>query len=135
MRKILALNKFVDTQKKLIDTLCASGSFGVAIFDNSQNIQSLKFQRFGRSSTVTLTTSRCFLMPMNPVFPSNTIFHNNQFHIIYHNQIITSPHGMPAFQSIPKMSANIFERDIFPKDDTSIDMSGYRVEAYANLLI
>ena len=39
---------------------------------------------------------------------------------------------MPAVESIPNISTNISERDIFPKDDTSIDMSGDRVEAYAN---
>ena len=59
MIKILALNIFADIQQKSTDTLCASGSFGIAIFDNSQNMQSFKFQRFGRSSTVTLATSRC----------------------------------------------------------------------------
>ena len=42
---------------------------------------------------------------------------------------------MPAFESIPTISANIFERDSFPKDDTSIDMPGDRVEACANLVI
>ena len=86
MCKLLALNRFADNQKNPTDTLCASGSFGVAIFDNSQNIQSLKFQQFGRSSAVTLTTSQFFLMLMNPVFPSTTIFHNNHVDIIYHNQ-------------------------------------------------
>ena len=98
-------------------------------------MQSLKFQRFVRSSTVTLTTYRCFLMSMNPLFPSTNIFHNNHVHTTYHNQIIPSPHGMPAFESIPTISANIFERDSFAKYDTSIDMSGDRLEAYANLVM
>ena len=74
-------------------------------------------------------------MTMNPVFPSTTIIHNTYVDITHHNQIIPSPHVMPAFESIPKMSANIFERDSFPKDDTSIDVSGDRVEAYANLVM
>ena len=42
---------------------------------------------------------------------------------------------MTAFESIPTISANIFERDSFPKDDTSIDMSGDRMEAYANIVM
>ena len=42
-RRLRAPNKFADIQKKSTDTLCASGSFGVAIFDNSQNMKSLKF--------------------------------------------------------------------------------------------
>ncbi len=50
------------------ETLRASGDFGVAIFDNSQLIEQLKFQRNAKSSSVTLTTSRCFLKPM---FPTN----------------------------------------------------------------
>ena len=41
---------------------------------------------------------------------------------------------MPAFESIPTIYANIFERDCFPKDDTYIEMSGDSVEAYANLV-
>ena len=74
-------------------------------------------------------------MPMNPVLPSTTIFHNNHIDITYQNQITPSPHGMPAFESIPTIPANIFERYSFPKDDTSIDMSGDRVEAYVNLVM
>ena len=42
---------------------------------------------------------------------------------------------MPAFESIPTISANIFDRDSFPKYDASIDVSGDRVEAYANLVM
>ena len=42
---------------------------------------------------------------------------------------------MPAVESIPNISTNISERDIFPKDDTSIDMSGDRVESYENLVM
>ena len=74
-------------------------------------------------------------MPMNPVFPSTYIFHNHHVYITYHNQIIPSPHIMPAFESIPTISANTFEKDSFPKDDTSIYMSGDSVGAYANLVI
>ena len=42
---------------------------------------------------------------------------------------------MPAFESIPTISTNIFDIDSFPRDDTSIDMSGDSVEAYANLVM
>ena len=42
---------------------------------------------------------------------------------------------MPAFESIQIISANIFERHSFPKYDTSIDMSGDRVEAYEKRLM
>ena len=42
---------------------------------------------------------------------------------------------MPTFEIIPTISANIFEGDSFPKDDTSIDMSVDRLEAYANPVI
>ena len=95
--------------------LRADGSFGVAIFDNFQNMQYLKFHRFGRSSTVTLTNSRCFLIPVNPVFPSTIIFNNHHVHITYHNQIIPSPHEMPAFESILTIYSNIFGRKISQK--------------------
>ena len=74
-------------------------------------------------------------MPINTVLPSTTIFHNNHIVITHHNKIIPSPHGMPAFESIPTISANIFERYSFPKYDTFIDMSGDLVEAYANLVM
>ena len=135
LRKLLTLNVFSDIQKKSTDTLCASGSFGVKIFDNSQNMQSLKFQRFGRSSAVTLTNYQCFGIPVNTFFPSTNISHKNHVHITYHNKIIPSPHRITTFESIPTNSANIFERDSFPKDDTSIDVSGDHVEAYANLVM
>ena len=74
-------------------------------------------------------------MTMNPVFLSTNIFQNNHVHITYNNQIIPSPHGIPAFESIPTIYANIFEIDSLPKDDTSIDMSGDSGETYTNLVM
>ena len=65
-------------------------------------------------------------VPINYYLPQQPRWH----HIS--QSIIPSTHKIPPFKSVPTISANIFDGDSFPKDDTSIDVSGDRVEDYAN---
>ena len=53
---------------KTMDTLALIEEFGICIFDNSQSIWSLKFQRGGRSSDFSLATSQVFLKATIPQF-------------------------------------------------------------------
>ena len=87
------------------ETLKASGDFGVAIFDNSQLIEQLKFQRNAKSSSVTLTTSRCFLKPMLPTNMDDINFGDEKVPITYHNQIIPSPYNFPAFELCSRLES------------------------------
>ena len=113
------------------ENLKASGDFGIAIFDNSQLIEQLKFQRNAKSSlVVTLTTSRCFLKPMLPTNMGDINFGDEKVPIIYlTNQTIPSPYNFPAFEMENTISKTSFFPTYLAVTD-SIDLSGERVEAY-----
>ena len=116
------------------ETLKASGDFGVAIFDNSQLIELLKFQRNAKSSSVTLTTSRCFLKPMLPTNMDDINFGDEKVPITYHNQIIPSPYNFPAFELDNRITKESFNPNRLEVTG-STDLSGARVEAYARVVV
>ena len=65
-KKIFDLKPYDSVMVDTIQTLKDSGKFGVAIFDNSQIFQTVKFQRKSQSSTASLATARCFVKPIIP---------------------------------------------------------------------
>ena len=117
-------------------TLKLSGSFGLAVFDNSMNIQELKFQRNKTSSEVSLTTSRFFLQPVVPSNLYSIKYGTERAEITYLNQMVPSPFGFPAFELDHTITSDSFNPNGMPECnlDVDVDISGMRVEAYAKRL-
>ena len=118
-------------------TLRLSGSFGIAVFDNTQRIQQQKHQKFGKSSTMTLATSRIFLKPFTPA-----VFYSIQFpddktrvEITYLKQIIPSPHGMLPYEQYSVSDPSVYRRKEAEGDeDVATDLTGKRVTNYCRFV-
>ena len=96
-----------------------------------------KFQSGGHSSSVTLVTSHMFIKTMIPHglnlfrFLSNS----NRPSITYMDQSIPSPYGMPEYEDIGIISPAVFKDEKFKTIISSMDISGKRVQKYAELVI
>ena len=94
LEKLQATFGFEEVDALTKESLLVSGDFGIAIFDNSQFIQQLKYQRGGHSSLFTLCTSRCFVKVTIPPWYSDIKFPEEKVLIVYScKQAIPSPHG------------------------------------------
>ena len=132
VKKLGRLYNPADITEKTKNTLKDGPKIGIAIFDNSQNFRKLKFQRFRKSSSVTLTTSRCFV---KPTIQNISICNDDHVNITYLNQVIPSPIGLPAFEDFA-LSSDVFDVTKLTVSDNAMDMTGNRVESYAlNVLI
>jgi hypothetical protein len=83
------------------------GYFGISVWDNSQLVTPLKFQRGGCSSVLSKVTSRIFVKPYVPSYGSTlpaSLWTNNptlpeSVAITYLDQPIPSPVGMASFET------------------------------------
>ena len=114
-----------------MDTLSKIDEFGICIFDNSQVIRSLKYQRGGKSSNFSLTTSRLFLKVMVPVFLPLTQWPDTKVRLTYLNQKIPLPSGMLVYETIADITPDVFEGSTVCS--STMDMSGNSVERWTEL--
>ena len=119
--------------QKTVATLQASGDFGVCVFDHSQMMKSLKFQRGEHSSNVSLVTSRLCLKPMMPNLISLLRWPSEKVPLTYSKQHIPSPPGMPMYESIQRITPSTFDGSIVCL--TMMDITGDRVKAWALLTL
>jgi hypothetical protein len=133
-KKIFDLKPYDVVMVDTVKTLKDSGNFGVAIFDNSQIFQTVKFQRNSQSSTASLATARCFVKPIIPSDINMIPFPNQHSNITYIDQAIPSVYGMPKYEDINDIKADYFflTKDNLAFDDT-INLSGARVNKYCDL--
>lgn len=108
--------------------------FVVGIFDNSQIITEMKFQRGGKLSHVTLVTARMFVKTLHPKWLYFVKFSREFPEIIYLGQVIPRPYGMPVFESIEKIDASHFSDEKWITNSPSMDVSRSRVDVYYKLL-
>lgn len=94
-------------------------------------IQSLKFQRGGKSSEFTLTTSRLFLNAMIPTLISLIRWPEERVPLTYVDQQIPSPPGMPMYEQINHITPAVFYGSTVCS--TAMDVSGNRVNSWASL--
>eukprot|EP00957_Ditylum_brightwellii_P199999 15246554-Ditylum_brightwellii.AAC.1 len=105
-------------------------NLAICIFDNSQIVQPLKFQRFFKSAKVTLTTSRIFLQPYISDNMDDMIFSNKMPEHKYIDPNIPSPYGMPSFQDMDGLCAKVLFANKSLEPTVDIDMSGNRAWYY-----
>jgi hypothetical protein len=133
-RKLQALCPYADVMDKTNKMLRSSGPFAIAIFDNSQIIRPLKYQRDGHSSSTTITTSRCFVRPVIPDNLSSLIFVQEKCTLTFVNQCIPSPPGMLCYENLEVTDAKAFQcRTQSMEEGRLQDTSGSRVTSYCNL--
>jgi hypothetical protein len=141
-RKLAPFNDYGILMKACETKLASSGHFGIAVWDNSQLVTPLKFQRGGRSSVSSKVTSRIFVKPYDPSYGTTTPACLLTEHpglpvpvvITYLDQPVPSPVGMVCFEQ---------ERDPYLQikhiedDDSSLEVeaTGVRVEAYMKLVL
>ena len=77
-----------------METLANIDAIGICIFDNSQMIQSLKFQRGGKSSEFSLVTSWLFLKAMIQILVLLFQWPQEKVPLTYVDQRIPLPPGM-----------------------------------------
>ena len=105
-RKLAPFNDYGGLMKACETKLASSGFFGISVWDNSQLVTPLKFQRGGRSSVSSKVTTRIFVKPYEPVYGNtqptslNTDSTNvpEPVSITYLDQTIPSPIGMASFE-------------------------------------
>ena len=108
-------------------TLSLIEFFGICIFDNSQMIRLLKFQRSSVSSEVSLAISRIFLEAMIPIFIHILQWPEEKVCLTYVNQSIPLPPNIPKCELIDYITLSVFqESTIF---STTMDISGDRVNS------
>ena len=134
MRKIGKELTFKEVMEKSMQTLKISGSFGIAVYDNSQRFQIQKFQRNGVSSSATLTTCRLFIRPHLTDNFDLVAFPTSRVAITYVNQKIQSPRSFPAFESVLAVSPSTFNPHSILGNEVDYDNTGLRVESYASLV-
>ena len=105
----------------------------VAIFDKSQMLTRLKHQRNGASSSSTIVTSRCFILPTVPCDIDLRVFQNTFVEIIYINQPIPSPPEMMEFE---KLNSNSLASFLINSEQSvnDVNMSGDLVKAHARMV-
>ena len=108
MKKKMDLKPYDPVMIETIQTLKDSGTFGVAIFDNSKIFQSVKFQRNSQSSTASLATARCFVKPVIPSDIDRIPFPNQHSNISYIDQSIPLAYGMPKYEDINDINTSFF---------------------------
>ena len=117
--------------KKTMNTLSKLDTISVSVFDNSQVMQSFKFQRGGKSSDVLLRTTRMFIEPMVPRLVLLFRWPTQKVKLTYLNQKIPSPPGMPRYESINSVEPHVFDGSTVCS--TEMDITGERVDAWASL--
>ena len=117
--------------QKTMNTLSTLDTIGICVFDNSQVIQSFKFQRGGKSSDVLLRTSRMFIEPMVQRLILLFCWPTQKVKLTYLNRKIPSSPGMPQYESIDSVALHIFNGSIVCP--TEMDITGERVDAWATL--
>ena len=80
--------------------------YGICVFDYSQAVQSLKFQR-GGSSEFLLATSILYLKVMVPIFISLTQWPDTMVPLTYLNQKILLPLGMQVYEPIKTVTPDV----------------------------
>eukprot|EP00957_Ditylum_brightwellii_P210820 15365439-Ditylum_brightwellii.AAC.1 len=93
-------------------------------------VQSLKFQQFFKSATVTLNTSRIFLQPYIPDKMDDIIFTNKMPEPEYIDPNIPSLYGMPAFEDMAGLCAKVLFANKSLEPNMDSDMSGNCVWCY-----
>ena len=133
LRRLSNLNKSHTFTWRTVFTLSMIW-FIVATFDNSQVIRQKKYQSGGRSSTVTLVTSRMFIKSFIPFGLLLFVFPTEKPELTYANQAIPSPYGMPAYESEDKITAKSYTNPSFKKKLQETNVDGKRVKRYAELV-
>eukprot|EP00957_Ditylum_brightwellii_P071009 5396263-Ditylum_brightwellii.AAC.1 len=98
----------------------------VGILDNAQKVKQLKYQRIGQSAKFSLLTARAFTEPYIPPSINDINFPAERVDLLYINQPIPSPDGMPAFETLGEPKPEHFLSDIALDHSDDIDMSGER---------
>ena len=118
---------------KTVATLKASGDCGICVFNNSQMIRSLKFQRGGHISDVSLMTSRLFLKARIPNLLSLLRWPDARVPLTCSNQRIPLPPGMPMYETIVHLNPTAFDGTTVCS--TVMDTLGEHVEAWAQIAL
>ena len=115
--------------------------YSVAVLDNNQKGHPSKFQRFGSSNKFVKVTARYFREFSPYITSMNTT--NKHTTVTYVNQQIPSPDPMLPFEKLyhnEKLKFNLLTNIILnhnidnDNSTATIDFSGKRVEAYANII-
>ena len=142
MRKVKEYGESME--KTLMDILEYENRI-VAVLDNNQKGNSIKFQVDGRSNAFVVVTGRLFkrcnkfeLIPGHPQL-SNQAEIENRTDLTYVNQKIPSMFYMPIIENISDDTANnikiIGNIDYATKSDGTIDFSGRRVQRYYEICL
>ena len=137
LRKLNEMYTYPELVLKSKETLNQHKSFVIAIFDNSQFNINRKFQRHAISSNMAEATCRIFLKPTTYEYideiASSWSEHEN-IRITYLDQIIPSPFGMPAYETLPVdwTIADASNERLFTFEE-SIDLSGNLVQIYSDV--
>ena len=142
MRKVKEYGESME--KTLMDILEYENRI-VAVLDNNQKGNCIKFQVDGRSNAFVVVTGRLFkrcnkfeLIPGHPQL-SNQAEIENRTDLTYVNQKIPSMFYMPIIENISDDTANnikiIGNIDYATKSDGTIDFSGRRVQRYYEICL
>jgi hypothetical protein len=134
MRKLGKELTFKEVIEATMKSLKNCGNFVIGVYDNSQRFDLQKFQRNGKSSTVTLTTCRLYIRPHLPENLDLVTFPTSRVAITYVNQQIPSPHSFPAFERVLEVSSSTFNPHSILDNGVDYDNTGLRVESYASLV-
>ncbi len=141
-QKLSPFNDYGGLMKACETKLSLSGYFGISVWDNSQLVTPLKFQRGGRLSVSSKVTSRIFVKPYEPTYGTTQpaalrIDSPNKpgpVKITYLDQAIPSPVGMALFECHEDSYLQIQHIEDY-ESALDVDVTGLRVKAYIKLVL
>jgi hypothetical protein len=130
LRKLSELFTFDEIMMKSRETLEKFKDFLIAVFDNSQVNLPIKFQSNGKSSNMAEATTRAFIEPTKPLYIDEVPNQLLPVEMTYYKQKIPSPYGMPKYEQYGEFNSQSFDDPALRTFESSIDLTGKRVEAY-----
>ena len=134
VRKLSKLISRKEVESRMISTLKLQ-KFVEAAWDNTQNKESLKFQREGISALMKIYTSMVFTNPTIPDDIDEWDFGALKALITYVDQNIPSPFGMPPYHEFKVITPKTFLEDHSLGRFDGVDVSGNTVEQLASNII
>jgi hypothetical protein len=144
LRRLADHSKHSIIDSKIIHELMQL-SFIIAIFDNLQRGQNLKFQRCGLSNQYLVMTARCFVeatMKNNPLPFVSEGFYDTKVNLTFMpDQPIPSPYGLPEFEN--SQVSNTYLLGNYETCYTKMaqlphgtaDFTGKRVQSYMDIIL
>ena len=130
LRRLNLLHPYSQIILQKVETLSKYKNFVVAVFDNSQVNIEKKFQRFGSCSNMAIATCRLFAEPTTRDYIDSIISPEDNVPILYLDQPVPSPYGMPKYKGNNERTADTFKYQFLLDFENSIDVTGARVNAY-----